>query len=86
MGRIYGGILGLLAFQTTLLRGWFHRSDLQTTLWTAWLSLMAITAIGLVIGCVAGQIVQESVIGRMNAELAAQDEKEKEKLKDTKKK
>ena len=81
MGRIYGGILGLLAFQTTLLRGWFHRSDLQSTLWTAWLSLLVFAAVGLVIGRVAGQIVQESVIGRVNAELATQDEKDKKKKK-----
>ena len=79
MGRIYGGILGLLAFQMTLLRGWFHRSDLQSTLWTAWLGLLVFAAVGLVIGRVAGQIVQESVIGRVNAELAAQEQKEKKK-------
>ena len=81
MGRIYGGILGLLAFQTTLLRGWFHRSDLQSTLWTAWLSLLVFAAIGLIIGRVAGQIVQESVIGRVNAELAAQEEEKNKKKK-----
>ena len=79
MGRIYGGILGLLAFQTILLRGWFHRGDLQSTLWTAWLGLIAFAAVGLVIGRVAGQIVRESVIGRVNAELAAQEEIEKKK-------
>ena len=71
----------MLAFQTTLLRGWFHRSDLQSTLWTAWLSLIVFAAVGLVIGRVAGQIVQESVIGRVNAELATQDEKDKKKKK-----
>ena len=81
MGRIYGGILGLLAFQTTLLRGWFHRGDLQSTLWTAWLSLLVFAAVGLVIGRVAGQIVQESVIGRVNAELAAQEEEKNKKKK-----
>jgi hypothetical protein len=81
VGRIYGGILGLLAFQTTLLRGWFHHSDLQSTLWTAWLSMLAFAAVGLIIGRVAGQIVQESVVGRVNAELAAQAEKENEKKK-----
>lgn len=81
MGRIYGGILGTLAFQTTLLRGWLHRSDPQSTLWAAWLCLLVFAAIGLVIGRVAGQIVQESVIGRVNAELAAQEEQEQQKKK-----
>ena len=85
MGRIYGGILGLLAFQTTLLRGWFHHGDVQSTLWAAWLSLMLFAAIGLVIGRVAGQIVEDSVVGRANIELAAQEalEKAKEKNKIT---
>jgi hypothetical protein len=86
VGRIYGGILGLLAFQTTILRGWFHHSDSQSTLWTAWLCLMIFAAVGLVIGRVAGQIVKESVIGRVNAELAVQEAQEKEKKKGKKKK
>ena len=79
MARIYGGILGLLAFQTTLVRGWLHRSDPQSTLWTAWLSLMVFTAVGLVIGWIAGQIVEDSVAGRVTAELAAQEEEAKKK-------
>jgi len=79
VGRIYGGILGLLAFQITLLRGWLHRSDAQSTLWLAWLYLLVFAVIGLVVGRVAGQIVQESVIGRVNAELAAQEEQDQPK-------
>jgi hypothetical protein len=77
VGRIYGGILGLLAFLTILVRGWIHQSDSQGTLWTAWLGLMLFAAVGLIVGRVAGQIVQESVIGRVNAELAAQEKNEK---------
>ncbi|MCC6124190.1 MAG: hypothetical protein IT426_04465 [Pirellulales bacterium] len=77
MGRIYGGILGLLAFQTILVRGWIHQSDSQGTLWIAWLGLILFAAVGLVVGRVAGQIVKESVIGRVNAELAAQEENKK---------
>ena len=37
---------------------------------------------GLVIGRVAGQIVEESVIGRVNAELAAQEERRRRKYED----
>jgi hypothetical protein len=82
VGRIYGGILGLLAFQTTVIRGWIHHADVQSTLWTAWLSLLAFAAVGLVVGRIAGQTVQEYVVGRMNAELAADDAKAKEKAKE----
>jgi hypothetical protein len=81
VGRLYGGILGLLAFQTTLLRGWFHHNDLNSTLWAAWLCLMIFAGVGVIIGTVASQIVRDSVIGRVNDELNAQELKTKEKEK-----
>ena len=77
MAHIYGGILGLLAFLTTIIRGGLHRNDLESTLWTAWLSLILFTLVGLVIGWVAARIVEDSVAGRVAAELAAQEEKSK---------
>jgi ammonia channel protein AmtB len=81
VGRIYGGILGLLAFQTTLIRGWIHHDDLETTLWTAWLSLMAFTAVGVVVGWIAGRIVEDFVAARVSAELDAQEAEEAKKKK-----
>jgi hypothetical protein len=81
VGRIYGGILGLLAFQTTLIRGWIHSGDLETTLWTAWLSLMAFTALGVIIGWIAGRIVEDFVATRVSAELEVLEAEEAKKKK-----
>jgi hypothetical protein len=81
VARIYGGILGLLAFQTTLVRGWLHHNDLQSTLWAAWLSLCLFAVVGLVIGQIASQAVADSVADHMSAELAAQEKNQKNKKK-----
>jgi hypothetical protein len=83
VGRIYGGILGLLAFQTTLIRGWIHRGDIESTLWYAWLNLMAFTIVGLFVGWIAGQIVEDFVAARVSAELDAQEAEEAKKKKKT---
>ena len=70
MARFYCGILGLLSFLTTLLRGWIHGGDAESILRTAWLNLLLFSIIGLVIGWIAGRIVEESVNARLAAELA----------------
>jgi len=41
----------------------------ETTLWTAWLSLLAFTVIGAVIGWLAERIVREAVSSRILSEL-----------------
>ena len=74
MARIYCGILGLLSFLTTLIRGWIHGGDSESILRSAWLSLLLFSVIGLVIGWIAGKIVEESVNTRLAAELAAKTE------------
>jgi hypothetical protein len=70
VARIYCGILGLLSFLTTLLRGWIHGGDAENTLRSAWLNLMLFGIIGLVIGWIAGRIVEESVNFRLAEELS----------------
>ncbi len=70
MARIYCGILGLLSFLTTLVRGWIHGGDAESILRTAWLNLLLFGIIGLVIGWIAGRIVEESVNARLAAELS----------------
>ncbi len=72
MAHVYAGILGPLAFLTSLARGVMHGGGTEAVLWTAWCSLLAFAAVGYVIGWVAGKTVEESVRGRISAELAAE--------------
>ena len=76
MAHVYAGILGPLAFLTSLARGIMHGGGTESVLWTAWCSLLAFAAAGYVIGWVAGKTVEESVRGRISAELAAEQEAE----------
>jgi hypothetical protein len=48
-----------------------HGGGTESVLWTAWCSLLAFAAVGYVIGWVAGKTVEQSVHGRIMAELAA---------------
>ncbi len=73
MGRAYAGVLGPLAFVAMLLRGLRHNWPAESALLAAWLGLVALAAVGLVIGRLAGWIVEEAVRGRMMAEMAAQE-------------
>jgi hypothetical protein len=70
VARIYCGILGLLSFLTSLVRGWIHGGDAESNLRTAWINLLLFGIIGLVIGWIAGRIVEESVNARLAGELA----------------
>jgi hypothetical protein len=70
VAHVYAGILGYLAFLTSLARGVMHGGGTASVLWTAWLSLLAFAAVGYAIGWVAGTTVDESVRGRISAELA----------------
>ena len=72
MAHVYAGILGPLAFLTSLARGVLHGGGTESVLWTAWCSLLAFAAVGYVIGWVAGKTVEESVRGRISAQLAAE--------------
>ena len=73
MARTYAGILGPLALVTALVRGLIHATETDTVLLTAWSSLLVFAAVGYVIGWVAGKTVEESVRGRILAELAAEE-------------
>lgn len=73
MGRAYAGILGPLAFAAALFRGLGRGWPMESVLLTAWLALVAMAAVGLVAGRLAAWIIDESVRGRMLAEMAARE-------------
>ena len=72
MTHIYAGILGPLAFLTSLARSAIHGGGPESVLLTAWYSLLAFAAVGYVIGWVAGKIVEDSVRSRISHQLAAE--------------
>ena len=58
---------------STIIRGWLHSAAVETTLLHATLALFAFATIGWVIGHVAQTIIDDSVRGKIAAQLAAQD-------------
>jgi hypothetical protein len=76
VARSYGGTLALIAFLTVVLRGWVHGSATETTLFTAWLCLLAAFPLGCVIGGLGDWIVLESIRGKLAAELADREAKD----------
>jgi len=77
VGRIYSGILGPLAFLTVVARGFIHGASATSTLYWAWLALIAFAAAGYVAGAIAGRVVEDSVKATLAAELAANEERTK---------
>jgi hypothetical protein len=71
VARIYAGILGPLAFITSLIRGVMHGGTTESVLWTAWFCLLVFAAMGYVIGWIGQRTVEEAVSSRMAAEMAA---------------
>jgi hypothetical protein len=67
--RTYAATLGLLAFVTAIARGWLAGGGVSDTLLTAWLALLAFTAVGGMLGWLAGWIVDDAVRTRMAEEL-----------------
>ena len=72
MACIYAGILGLLAFLTCLVRGLMHGESPSSVLVLACLCLAVFALIGSIFGWLASQAVEDSVRGRLQAELAGE--------------
>ena len=68
--RIYAGILGPLAFTTTVARGLAHGAAAEPTLWSAWGCLLLFAGVGYVIGWIAETTIDQSVRQRFAAEMA----------------
>jgi hypothetical protein len=75
VARSYGGILGLLAFATVIVRGCLHGGGADGTLLAAWLGLLIAYPLGCVVGMLADWIVLESIRGKLAAEIAAREAK-----------
>ena len=71
MGRTYAGILGLIAFSTTLIRGGLAGSSADEATLTATILLFAFAAVGWMVGSIAETTVIDSVRSRFNAEMLA---------------
>lgn len=80
MGRDFAGILGLVAFSTTVLRGAIA-GVADDALLTATIHLFAFAAAGWVLGSIASSTVDQSVRSRFAAELKATEEATKVELK-----
>jgi hypothetical protein len=73
MGRIYAGILGPLAFATTIARSLFAGGEAGQTLYTASFSLFGFAALGYIIGSVAERTIVEAIGNRFQAQWMARD-------------
>ena len=72
VAHIYAGILGPLAFLTSLANGAFHARQVDVILLSAWVSLVVFSMLGYAAGWLAARIVEDAVRGRIAAEAAAQ--------------
>ena len=72
MNRKFAGILGPVAFATTLLHGWIVGASVESNLQLACFCLFGFAAIGWIVGSIAEWVVIESVQGQFNNELKAQ--------------
>ncbi len=72
MAHTYAGILGPLAFMTSVARGVVHGGAAESVLFSAWIALLVFAPVGWLVGWFAERIVADSVSGRIEAELAAE--------------
>jgi hypothetical protein len=80
MGRDFAGILGLVAFCTTVLRGAIA-GVAEDALLTATIHLFAFAAAGWVLGTIAESTIEQSVRTRFAAELKAAEDAAKTEVK-----
>ncbi len=69
MGKVYAGVLGLLACGMILARGLAAGSNLESTIATACAALFGFAALGWIAGQLAERFVEESVRARFQAAL-----------------
>jgi hypothetical protein len=62
-----------LALITSLAHGFIHAMHTEAMLLAAWLSLLGFSAVGYLVGWIAGRTVEESVSSIIEAELAREE-------------
>ncbi len=77
MARIYAGVLGPLAFLTSIAHGVNHGRALDHVLLTAWGCLLIFAFVGSVIGWIAGRVIEDSVNSVIAQEIAEETKSEK---------
>lgn len=70
MARTYAGVLGLLGWAVALLRGALVGAGLEGTITSAIASMIALAAVGGVVGAIAEATVDEAVRTRLQSQLA----------------
>lgn len=70
VGRRYAGLLGSLAFATTLFHGVLHNAGVQATVGRATAALAVFAVIGGILGLIAERTVEESVRTTLAEKLA----------------
>lgn len=76
MGRTFAGVLGTLAFATTMVRGLLHGGGFQSTVTSAIGWLIGMSVIGAIVGELAGWIVADSIRHSLRAEANAEQTKQ----------
>jgi hypothetical protein len=74
MARSYAGVLGLVAFATTIAHGVLHGRGPEATLLWASIGMLAFAAIGSLLGSIGAATVEEAARLKMARELAARKE------------
>lgn len=76
MARAYAGVLGSLAWAITFARGAAAGAGFEGTAQNALLAMLAMSAVGLVVGLVAEAAVDESVRQRLQRQIEQHEAKQ----------
>jgi len=69
VARIYAGILGPLAMLTAMLRGVLTGGQIESVMFTAFVSLWVFAVAGYIIGWIAEQTIEQAVHDRITRDL-----------------
>jgi hypothetical protein len=70
VGRTYAGVLGPIGFFAMTLRGWKQGAGVEPLLLSALLALVALAAVGYIVGRLAAWTVEDSLKTQIDRELA----------------